>query len=80
MNKVVEKIKKNKRNKFVLNSKIKSIFSKNNKIEINFEKNTEIFDKVIMATHPDQTIRLIKKLDKKSSSFFTKFKNQKNTV
>ena len=80
VNKVVEKIKKNKKNKFVLNSKIKSIFSKNNKIEINFEKNTEIFDKVIMATHPDQTIRLIKNLDEQSTDILSKFKYQKNTV
>ena len=80
VNKVVEKIKKNKKNKFVLNSKIKSIFSKNNKIEINLEKNTEIFDKVIMATHPDQTIRLIKNLDKQSTDILSKFKYQKNTV
>ncbi|MDC3141069.1 FAD-dependent oxidoreductase [Alphaproteobacteria bacterium] len=80
VNKVVEKIKKNKKNKFVLNSKIKSIFSKNNKIEINLEKDTEIFDKVIMATHPDQTIKLIKNLDKKSTDILSKFKYQKNTV
>ena len=80
VNKVVDKIKKNKRNKLVLNSKIKSIFSKNNKIEINFEKNTEIFDKVIMATHPDQTIKLIKNLDKQSTNILSKFKYQKNTV
>jgi len=80
VNKVIEKIKKNKKNKLVLNSKIKSIFSKNNKIEINFEKNTEIFDKVIMATHPDQTIRLIKNLDKQSTDILSKFKYQKNTV
>ena len=80
VNKVLEKIKKNKKNKFVLNSKIKSIFSKNNKIEINLEKNTEIFDKVIMATHPDQTIRLIKNLDKQSTDILSKFKYQKNTV
>ena len=80
VNKVIEKLKKNKKNKLVLNSKIKSIFSKNNKIEINFEKNTEIFDKVIMATHPDQTIRLIQNLDKQSTDILSKFKYQKNTV
>ena len=80
VNKVVEKLKKNKKNKFILNSNIKSIFSKNNKIEINLEKNTEIFDKVIMATHPDQTIKLIKNLDKQSTDILSKFKYQKNTV
>ncbi len=80
VNKVIEKLKKNKKNKLVLNSNIKSIFSKNNKIEINFEKNTEIFDKVIMATHPDQTIRLIQNLDKQSTDILSKFKYQKNTV
>ncbi len=80
VNKVIEKLKKNKKNELVLNSKIKSIFSKNNKIEINFEKHTEIFDKVIMATHPDQTIRLIQNLDKQSTDILSKFKYQKNTV
>ena len=80
VNKVIEKLKQNKKNKFVLNSKIKSIFSKNNKIEINLEKNTEIFDKVIMATHPDQTIKLIKNLDKQSKEILNEFKYQKNTV
>ena len=80
VNKVIEKIKKNKKNKLVLNSKIKSIFSKNNKIEINFEKNTEIFDKIIMATHPDQTIKLIQNLDKQSTDILSNFKYQKNTV
>ena len=80
VNKVIEKLKKNKKNKFVLNSKIKSIFSKNNKIEINFEKNTKIFDKVIMATHPDQTINLIENLENKSKDVLSKFKYQKNTV
>ena len=80
VNKVIEKLKKNKKNKLVLNSKIKSIFSKNNKIEINFEKNTEIFDKVVMATHPDQTIGLVQNLDKKSTDILSKFKYQKNIV
>ena len=80
VNKVIEKLKKNKKNELVLNTKIKSIFSKNNKIEINLEKNTEIFDKVIMATHPDQTIKLIKNLDKQSTNILSKFKYQKNTV
>jgi len=80
VNKVIANLKKNKKNKFVLNSKIKSIFSKNNKIEINLEETTEIFDKVIMATHPDQTIRLIKNLDKQSIDILSEFKYQKNTV
>ena len=80
VNKVIEKLKQNKKNKFVLNSKIKSIFSKNNKIEINFEQTTKIFDKVIMATHPDQTIKLIKNLDKQSKEILSEFKYQKNTV
>ena len=33
-----------------------------------------------MATHPDQTLKLIKDLDKKSTEILGKFKYQKNTV
>jgi predicted NAD/FAD-binding protein len=33
-----------------------------------------------MATHPDQTIKLIKNLDEQSTDILNKFKYQKNTV
>ena len=80
VNKVIEKLSSNPKNRLILNSKIKSVYCKNDKIEINFEESTEIFDKVIMATHPDQTIKLIKNLDEQSTDILRKFKYQKNIV
>ena len=80
VNKVIEKLSSDAKNRLILNSKIKSVYCKNDKIEINFEESTEIFDKVIMATHPDQTIKLIKNLDKQSTDILKKFKYQKNIV
>ena len=80
VNKVIEKLSGNAKNRLILNSKIKSVYCKNDKIEINFEESTEIFDKVIMATHPDQTIKLIKNLDEQSTDILRKFKYQKNIV
>ena len=80
VNKVIEKLSSDAKNRLILNSKIKSVYCKNDKIEINFEESTEIFDKVIMATHPDQTIKLIKNLDEQSIDILRKFKYQKNIV
>ena len=80
VNKVIEKLSSDAKSRLILNSKIKSVYCKNDKIEINFEESTEIFDKVIMATHPDQTIKLIKNLDEQSTDILRKFKYQKNIV
>ncbi len=80
VNKVLKKLKQDTNNKILLNTKITSITSKNNKIEIQYDKNFETFDKIIMATHPDQTLELIKDLNKKSTEILGKFKYQKNTV
>ena len=78
--KVIKIIKQNKKNKVLLNTKITSITSKRKKIKIEYDQNYEIFDKIIMATHPDQTLKLIKNLDKKSTEILSKFRYQKNTV
>ena len=80
VNKVIEKLSSDAKNRLILNSKIKSVYCKNDKVEINFQESTEIFDKVIMATHPDQTIKLIKNLDEQSTDILRKFKYQKNIV
>ena len=78
--KVIKTIEQNKKNKLLLNTKITSITSKRKKIKIEYDQNYEIFDKIIMATHPDQTLKLIKNLDKKSTEILSKFQYQKNTV
>ena len=80
VDKIVCKLKSNKKNKILLNVKIKSISNKNKKINIKFNNKIETFDKVIMATHPDQTINLIENLENKSKDLLSKFKYQKNTV
>ena len=80
VDKVIGKLKSNKKNKILLNVNIKSISNKNKKINIKFDNKIETFDKVIMATHPDQTINLIENLESKSKDLLSKFKYQKNTV
>jgi predicted NAD/FAD-binding protein len=79
--KIINYLEKNRNNKLLLKSKIKLISSKNKKINISFNNNENLsFDKVIMATHPDQTIKLIKDLNKKSYEIINKFKYQRNIV
>ena len=78
--KVLQKLKINKKNKLFLKTKIENIVLENNKIKIKFKNKIEYFDKVVMATHPDQTINLIKNLDEKSYNLLSKFKFQTNVV
>ena len=79
--KIINYLEKNRNNKLLLKSKIKLISSKNKKINISFNNNENLsFDKVIMATHPDQTIKLIKDLNKESYEIINKFKYQRNIV
>ena len=80
VDKIIGKLKLNKKNKILLNVNIKSIYKKNKEINIKFDNKTETFDKIVMATHPDQTINLIENLDNKSKDVLSKFKYQKNTV
>ena len=80
VDKIIAKLKLNKKNKILLNVNIKSISNKNKKINIKFDNKVETFDKIVMATHPDQTINLIENLDNKSKDVLSKFKYQKNTV
>ena len=80
VDKIIAKLKLNKKNRILLNVNIKSISNKNKKINIKFDNKIETFDKVIMATHPDQTINLIENLENKSKDVLSKFKYQKNTV
>ncbi len=78
--KVIKTLEQNKKNKLLLNTKISSITSKRKKIKIEYNHGHETFDKIIMATHPDQTLRLIKDLDKKTKEILSNFRYQTNTV
>ena len=78
--KVIKELEKKSNNNLFLNTKIESISIEKNKIKINFGKNSKTFDKIIMATHPDQAIKLIKNLDKETLNLLKNFKYQKNIV
>jgi predicted NAD/FAD-binding protein len=78
--KVIKELEKKSGNNLFLNTKIESISIQKNKIKINFGKKSKTFDKIIMATHPDQAIKLIKNLDKETLNLLIKFKYQKNLV
>ena len=78
--KVIKELEKKSNNNLFLNTKIESISIQKNKIKINFGKNSKTFDKIIMATHPDQAIKLIKNLDKETLNLLKNFKYQKNIV
>ena len=78
--KVINELEKKPENRLLLNTKIKSISLQNKNVKINFENKSEIFDKVIMATHPDQAIKLLKNLDKTTQNLLKNFKYQKNVV
>ena len=74
--KVIKTLKQNTNNKLLLNTKITSITSKREKVNIEYNQNNETFDKVIMATHPNQTLKLIKNLDKKTTLHWHKLKGK----
>ena len=78
--KVINELEKKTGNRILLKTKIKSISLQNKQVKIDFESKSQIFDKVIMATHPDQAIKLIENLDKKTQNLLENFKYQKNVV
>ena len=81
VNKIVALLKSKKNNKLLLNIKIKSIISKNNKIIITDQKNKIYnFDKVVMASHPDQSLKILKNIKKETSDLLNKFQYQNNIV
>ena len=79
--KIIKKLKSKANNKLLLNTKIKYITSNKKEVIINYNDNKiDTFDKVVMATHPDQTLKLIKNLDELTYKLLNKFKYQKNIV
>ena len=62
-----------------LNTAVKSVVRKTNKIELFFsDGNSEIFDEVIMATHADTSRQLVQNMDKEEQSFLELFDYQDN--
>jgi predicted NAD/FAD-binding protein len=65
--------------KIHLNYAVTNVVRKNNKVEINFVNgNSESFDEVILATHADTSLQLVKELDAEEKQFLEMFKYQDN--
>jgi predicted NAD/FAD-binding protein len=63
-----------------LNCNVRSISRCDGKIKIKFEDSTQIFDKVIFATHADQTLRLLDDSQPDEVEILSHFHFQKNTA
>ena len=61
-------------NNFVYEVRKKS----NGKISVKSDKGEEFFDKVILASHPDQSLKMLQKADEAQINFLSSFKYQKN--
>ena len=74
----VKKIIANLNGTLLLNTKIKSVKRKDGKAHMNFNDKTEIFDKVIFATHSDQSLSILDDPTKDETKVLSKMKYQKN--
>lgn len=75
----VEKISKNISGKIFLNSNIKKVFRKDNKIYITDEHNEQsIYDKVVFATHAPDTLNLLSDLRPLEKEILEVFQYKKN--
>ena len=72
-------IKESKFN-YKLNSNIKSVIHKNNKIYIKDGSDIHEYDKIIMACHPHQILKLCKNLNKECTDILKLFKYSKNKI
>ena len=73
----VKKIIANLNGTLLLNTKIKSVKEKMEKYR-DFNDKTEIFDKVIFATHSDQSLSILDDPSKDETKVLSKMKYQKN--
>jgi len=76
----IKAIKNDSNFNYKLNSEIKSIIHKNNKIYIEEKNNIKEFDKVIMACHPHQVLKIYKNINDKSKKILKLFKYSTNQV
>ncbi len=65
---------------YKLNSNIKSIFHKNNKIYIENDHNIFEYDEIIIACQPFEILKFYKNIDKKSEKILRLFKFSQNKV
>jgi predicted NAD/FAD-binding protein len=73
----VEKSLNNIKNKY-LNESVINIDYKENKVIIKTGKRTEFFDYCVMATHPPETLKIIKNIELESKTALEKFLYQPN--
>ena len=63
-----------------LNTTINELKRKSNKVYIKINNDTKIFDAVVLATHSDQSLSIIKDLSDNEKNVLGKIKYQKNTA
>ncbi len=63
-----------------LNTTINELKRKSNKVYIKINNDTKIFDAVVLATHSDQSLSIIKDLSGNEKNILGKIKYQKNTA
>ena len=74
----VEKIIKNLNGTLLLNSKINSINRTDDNVVVTYNGKRETFDKVILATHSDQSLSLLEDISNDEKKVLSKMKYQKN--
>ena len=75
----IEALIKKKKFKFTTNCKIKKILRENNKVKIlNDNGRLEIFDKIVFATHADQSLKLLDHPSALENNILSKFNYTKN--
>ena len=76
----IKALKKESNFKYKVNANILSIIHKNNKVFIQNNKDIEEYDKVIMACHPHQILKIYKNVNKKCTDILKLFKYSKNSI
>ena len=81
-NQYVSKMVESFKSKIKLDSSVKSIERKDNKIIVTTENNTNVeeFDKVVIATHSDQALKLLKEPTKQEVQILKSLPYQKNNA
>ena len=76
----VSELEKRIKGKVFRNQKVIGIERKKNKVLVHSKNFTKEYNKIILAVHGDDVLKLLKKPTKKEINVFSKYKYEKNTV
>jgi len=68
------------KNNIRLNSKVKSVERINGKVRLSFNSDEEEFDSIVIGTHSDQALKILKNPSQDELSILSKIKYQKNVA